>query len=158
MGNLREELKQRKPFRNLREEAVLNVWRTADFLAHHLQVLLKTRGVSQTQYNVLRILRGAGKEGIALGEIAGRMLTHDPDITRLMNRLVRRGLARRVRIREDRRVILARITAAGVKLLADLEGPVEQLIDEMMGALNGSQMEALIALLERARSSHDLNR
>src|SRR5579864_2545227 len=120
MGKLREELKQGKPFRNLKEEAVLNVWRTGDFVAHRLHLLLKIRGISQTQYNVLRILRGAGDHGLPSGEIAPRMLTHDPDITRLMDVLVRRRLARRVRLQQDRRVVLARITPAGVNLLAEL--------------------------------------
>ena len=152
MGKLREELKQRKPFRNHRDEAVLNVWRTSDFLAQRLQALLKTRGISQTQYNVLRILRGASPEGIPCGEIAGRMLTHDPDITRLMDRLVRRGLARRTRLRQDRRVVLAGITPAGSSLLAELESPVSHLIDEMMGHMPDSRLKTLIALLEAARN------
>jgi hypothetical protein len=103
MGKLREELKQGKPFRNLREEAILNVWRTGDLVANRLHQLLKTHGISQTQYNVLRILRGAGSDGLPCGEIAGRMLTRDPDTTRLMDRLVRRGFAHRTRLRQDRR-------------------------------------------------------
>jgi DNA-binding MarR family transcriptional regulator len=152
MAKLREELKQAKPFRNLREEAVLNVWRTGDFVARRLHVLLKTRGISQTQYNVLRILRGAGAEGMPSGEIAGRMLTHDPDVTRLLDRLVRRKLARRTRVRHDRRVILARITTAGADLLAELDPDVAQLIDQTMGHMEDSDLERLIALLEEARN------
>jgi DNA-binding MarR family transcriptional regulator len=152
VGKLLEELKQRKPFQNLREEAILNVWRTSDFLAYRLQMLLKTRSISQTQYNVLRILRGAGDNGIPFGEIAERMLTRDPDITRLMDRLVRRGFARRTRLGHDRRVILARITPSGTKLLAELDLPITQLEDETIGHMKSSQLKTLIALLEEARN------
>ena len=153
MGKLKEELKQHKPFRNLPEEAVLNVWRTGDYMARRLQALLKTRSISQTQYNVLRIMRGAGADGLACGEIGGRMLTQDPDITRLLDRLVRRGLARRTRLRQDRRVILARITPAGIRLLAELETPVAKLIDQIVGHMAKSQLEELIALLEKLRDA-----
>lgn len=152
MSKLQDELKQRRPFRNLPEEAILNVWRTGDFVGQRFQQLLKSHRISQTQYNVLRILRGTGNEGLPCGEIAERMLTRDPDITRLMDRLVRSGLARRVRLRQDRRVILAKITPAGVDLLDELERPVAELIDEMMGHMKASQLEMLIDLLEQARN------
>ncbi len=151
MGKLREELQQGKPFRNVREEAILNVWRTGDFVAHQLHQLLKTRGLSQTQYNVLRILRGAGKEGLPCGEIAGRMLTRDPDITRLMDRLVKQGTASRTRLRNDRRVIIARITAAGLSLLEEMDPAVAELIDGMMGHMKAARLQELIGLLEEVR-------
>jgi DNA-binding MarR family transcriptional regulator len=157
MGKLQRELKQRKPFRNLGEEAVLNVWRTGDFIARRLHELLKTGGISQTQYNVLRILRGAGADGIACGEIAGRLLTHDPDITRLMDRLVRRGFARRTRLRHDRRVILARITPAGASLLAEMDPLVAQLVDQIVGHIRDPQLKTLIHLLEKARNGEPRN-
>ncbi len=152
MSGLQNELKQSRPFRNLREEAILNVWRTADVLAQRLHSLLKVRGMSQTQYNVLRILRGAGTQGLPCGEIGSRMLTHDPDVTRLIDRLVHRGLARRARLRKDRRVVLAKITPAGMSLLADLDPFVGQLIDRMMGHMKESRLKALIALLVEARN------
>jgi len=152
MGNLRAELRQSRPFRNLREEAILNVWRTGDFVAGKLQRLLKTQGgISQTQYNVLRILRGSGEGGLPCGEIAGRMLTRDPDVTRLMDRLVRLGLARRARERQDRRVIRVRITPAGMKLVAGLEAPVNKLIDETLGHMKRAELRTLIALLSDVR-------
>lgn len=152
MGKLKEELLQAKPFRNPREEAVLNVWRTGDFVAHRLQQLLKTRGLSQTQYNVLRILRGAGKEGLPCGEIGDRMLTHDPDVTRLLDRLVRRKAATRTRLRNDRRVILARITPAGVELLKELDPLVDKLIDGMLGHMKTARLQTMIGLLEEMRN------
>jgi len=152
VSKLRDELKQNKPFANLREEAILNVWRTGDFMARHLQQLLKTRGLSQTQYNVLRILRGSGDQGLPSGEIAGRLLTQDPDVTRLMDRLVKQGLAKRTRLRQDRRVVLAKITPAGLAILAELETPVSELIHGLMAHVKDSQLQTLIAVLEEMRS------
>jgi len=151
MGKLREELQQQKPFRNVREEAILNVWRTGDFVAHQLHQLLKSRGISQTQYNVLRILNGAGKEGLPCGEIGGRMLTRDPDITRLMDRLVKHGMATRTRLRNDRRVIMARITPAGSSLLEEIDPLVGDLMDRMLAHMKTPRLESLIELLEEVR-------
>ncbi len=151
MSGLREEIKQSRPFVNIREETLLNLWRTADFVTQEAQQLFKSHGISQAQYNVLRILRGAGKEGLASGEIAARMIARDPDITRLMDRLERAGLARRSRLKDDRRVILASITARGLKLLDDLDHPVLQLIDKTLGHMNDSRLKTLISLLEQAR-------
>lgn len=158
MGNLQLELKQRKPFRSLKDEAILNVWRTGDFVAQRLHQRLKSKGITQTQYNVLRILRGAGDDGLPCSEIAGRMLTHDPDITRLLDRLVRGRLARRTRLRHDRRVILARITARGMRLLAEVDPLVNRLIDETMGHVKDRRLRTLIALLEEVRSGSDSRR
>jgi DNA-binding MarR family transcriptional regulator len=154
MGKLQDELQQRKPFRNLKEEAILNVWRTGDFVAQRLQQLLKTHGLSQTQYNVLRILRGAGEDGLPCGEIAGRLLTRDPDVTRLLDRLVRRRLARRTRITQDRRVILAKITPSGTHLLSGLDPLVDQLIDETLGHVKNARLQTLIELLEEVRTKN----
>jgi DNA-binding MarR family transcriptional regulator len=152
MSTLRDEIKQSKPFVNLREETLLNLWRTSDFVSQELQQLFKSHGVSHTQYNVLRILRGAGKAGLACGEISSRMIARDPDITRLMDRLERAGLARRGRLKHDRRVILASITAKGLKLLDDLDHPVVELIDKTLGHMNDSRLKTLITLLEQARA------
>ena len=151
MTDLRQELKQSKPFRNIREEAMLNIWRTGDILAHRLDLLLKKRGLTRTQYNFLRILRGAGEDGLPCGDVSERMLTHYPDVTRLVDRLARRGLARRVRTRQDRRVILAKITPPGVDLLGDLESPVAELVDGMMAILKDSDVRTLIRILEELR-------
>ncbi len=153
MDKLREEIKQSKPFANLREETLLNLWRTADAVSHGLQQILKSYGVSQAQYNVLRILRGAGKDGLACGEIGARLIARDPDITRLIDRLEKAGLARRGRMEGDRRVILAQITAKGLKLLGELDHPLEQLIDRTLGHMQDSRLKLLISLLEEARES-----
>ncbi len=151
-GKLQAQIKQSKPFVSLREEALLNLWRTSDQLNHVLQQLLKSHGISHTQYNVLRILRGAGPEGLATGEIAARMITRDPDITRLIDRLERAGLARRAGQKGDRRVILARITPKGLKLLGELDHPLMQLIEEKLGHMTDSRLRTLVGLLEQIRA------
>jgi DNA-binding MarR family transcriptional regulator len=149
---LRTEIKQTKPFANLREETLLNLWRTADAVSQGFQPLLKAHGISEPQYNVLRILRGAGKTGLACGEIGARMIQRDPDITRLIDRLERAGLAKRMRLKQDRRVILVGITGKGLKLLEELNHPLEQLMDVTLGHMPDSRLKQLIGLLEEARS------
>ena len=151
MAKLLDELKQRKPFRNTREEAILNVWRTGDYFAQQMRRILKPFGISQTQYNLLRILRGAGDEGLPCGEIGDRMLTSDPDITRLLDRLVRGKLARRVRPPRDRRVIIARITPAGLDLLRRVDPLISDMIDQSLGHMREYELKNLIALLEQMR-------
>src|SRR5918992_748846 len=121
---LRTEIHQTKPFASLEEEAFLNLQRTGDALLHGLEAALKPVGLSPSQYNVLRILRGAEAEGLACREVAERMVTRDPDITRLLDRLEARGLVIRARDREDRRVITVRITPEGLRLLQELDAPV----------------------------------
>jgi len=112
-GRLQSELRQSKPFACLEVEAVISVARTADALLRHLEEALKIAGLSPTQYNVLRILRGATPQGLACGEIAGRLITRDPDITRLLDRMEHRGLLERARETRDRRVENARSSAGG---------------------------------------------
>src|SRR3954462_12771022 len=115
--DMQTELKQRKPFTCREEELMLNIMRTADQLQRRMGELLKAAELSATQYNVLRILRGAGSEGLACGEISERMVTRDPDITRLLDPLEKRNLVTRSREKEDRRVVTARIAPAGLDLL-----------------------------------------
>jgi DNA-binding MarR family transcriptional regulator len=121
---LREEIQQQKPFESLEEEAVLNVLRTADVLRQRITAVLKPFKLSHSQYNVLRILRGAGLEGLACREIGERMITRDPDITQLLDRLESRGLLTRTSDQKDRRVITARITSEGLRLLEALDQPI----------------------------------
>jgi DNA-binding MarR family transcriptional regulator len=152
-GKLQTELQQAKPFTSLSEEALMNIWRSADVLEHPLRQLFKSHGISRTQYNVLRILRGAGPSGIPSGDIAERMLTRDPDITRLLDRLINTGLARRARSRSDRRVVFARITGDGLNLLESLDTPVQELTAGVLAHLSQSQLRTLIRLLEQARAT-----
>src|SRR5437868_13403260 len=118
---------ERKPRRAAcpEEMAFLDLLRTTDMLSRPLAQVLKTEDLSSTQYNVLRILRGT-PEGLTCGEISSRMITREPDITRLLDRLEKRGLISRRRDAKDRRVVMARITPEGMKLLARLDEPVRE--------------------------------
>lgn len=129
----------------------MNLQRTADALLRGVEELLKPAGLTPSQYNVLRILRGAGPEGLACGEIAARMLTRDPDMTRLLDRLDKRGLVSRARGTSDRRVVVTRITSAGLKLLAALDEPLEELHKKQLQHLGRDRLKQLSALLEQAR-------
>lgn len=150
-GRLRAEIKQKKPFQTPEQEAFLNLQRTADALMRAVAEVLKPAGLSPAQYNVLRILRGAGPEGLACREVGERMVTRDPDITRLLDRLEERGLVTRSREREDRRVITTRITEEGLRILKRLDGPVARVQERQLGHLGAHRLRALIALLEVAR-------
>ena len=145
---IQAEIQQTKPFTSLEDEALVALQRTADRLQWRLSEMLKAHGLSPTQYNALRILRGAGDQGRACSEIAERMINRDPDITRLVDRLERRGLAVRSREGQDRRVITTRITPAGLELLQALDVPVEDFNREMLGPLGEQRLQTLIRLLE----------
>jgi len=153
VGRLQKAIRQRRPFRSLEAEAFLNIEHTADALMRGMAELLKDADLSPTQYNVLRILRGAGPEGLACGEIADRMITRDPDITRLLDRLVRRGLVERTRDGRDRRVVTTTITREGVELLGSLDDPVQQLHARQLSHLGDRSLTRLVGLLEKARQA-----
>ncbi len=152
MGRAQKEIKPRKPFRRVEDEAFVTIQRTADALMQGVAAALKPKGLSPTQYNVLRILRGAEPDGLACREIADRMITRDPDITRLLDRLEDRGLVTRSRDRADRRVITTRITERGLHLLKELGGPIAALHADQLGHLGDGKLRALIDLLETARA------
>jgi DNA-binding MarR family transcriptional regulator len=145
--------KLRKASRSLEQEAYLSLQRTADALARAAEEAIKPSGLSGTQYNVLRILRGARPDGLHCGEVAARMITHDPDITRLLDRLEGRGLVARARGRKDRRVIRVRITPAGLRILAKLDKPIEEFHRRQLGHLGPRRLERLVELLNSARSA-----
>jgi DNA-binding MarR family transcriptional regulator len=149
---LREEIQQQRPFESLEQEAVLNVLRTADVLLQRITAVLKPFKLSHSQYNVLRILRGAGPEGLACRAIGERMITRDPDITRLLDRLEVRGLLTRTRDQKDRRVITARITAEGRRLLEELDQPIAEVDRQPLHHLGEQRLQTLIQLLELARA------
>ena len=133
------------------QEVFLQVQRTADRLMRDLEELLKPSKLSTTQYNVLRILRGAGPTGMACHEIACGMITRDPDMTRLLDRLEQRGLLSRQREKEDRRVIRTRISSQGLKLLRSLDEPVQALHRRQLAHLGDKRLRQLGTLLESAR-------
>jgi MarR family transcriptional regulator, organic hydroperoxide resistance regulator len=149
--SLRAELKQKLPFTSREQEAYLSVLRTADALQTQVEARLKEFGLTGTQYNALRILRGAGPEGLPCREIGERMITHDPDITRLLNRLEDRGFVERRGTKHDRRVIYGTVTAAGLKLLREMDGPIERQGREMLCHVGQDKLKQLIKLLERVR-------
>lgn len=129
----------------------MELLRTTDMLSRGLVWVLKREDVSPTQYNVLRILRGS-PEGLPCGEIASRMITRDPDVTRLLDRLERRELISRCRETKDRRTVMARITPEGLKLLARLDEPVLTAHRKQLGHLGRERLRALSELLSVARS------
>ena len=155
---LQAELKQRVPFRSREQEAYLSLLRTSDALQASVEARLREFGLTGTQYNALRILRGAEPEGLPCSEIGERMITRDPDITRLLNRLEKRGLVARVRAKADRRVIYGRITAAGLKLLREMDEPVEKHGREMLKHVRQEKLQQLIDLLELVRCGNSTRR
>jgi len=152
MSKLQAELKQNAPFRSREQEAYLSLLRTTDALETAFEAKLKEFGLTGTQYNALRILRGAGIDGLPCSEIGERMITRDPDITRLLNRLQKRGLVARERAKGDRRVIYGKIIAAGLKLLREMDEPVEKFGRDMLKHVSQERLQQLIDLLEVVRN------
>jgi MarR family transcriptional regulator, organic hydroperoxide resistance regulator len=148
---LREELRQNKPFPSVGQEAMLALMRTVDELRRRAAGLLQPVDLSMEQYNVLRILRGAGPGGLPTLEIAGRMVERQPGMTRLLDKLEAKGLASRVRCKEDRRQVLCRLTEAGAALLGSLDAPIEESSQRSFGALSPEELEQLVGLLDRIR-------
>jgi DNA-binding MarR family transcriptional regulator len=154
---LQAELKQKVPFTSREQEAYLSLLRTAGALETRVEAWLKQFGLTGTQYNALRILRGAGPEGSPCREIGERMITHDPDVTRLLNRLENRGLVHRTRAKHDRRVIYGKITGAGLKLLREIDAPIEKHGRKMLGHVGQEKLKQLIELLELVRRGKSLS-
>ena len=150
---LQDELKQTRPLGSLEEEVIVGLARTADALQRCLSAVLKKGGISPAQYNVLRILRGAGPSGLACREIGERMVTMDPDLTRLLDRLEARHLVTRARDGADRRVVTTRISQVGLELLAELEEPLQAENRRMLGHMGDDRLRTLAALLDEARAT-----
>ena len=152
-GKLKQEIKQTRPFTSLHEEVVLSMLRTADQLAVPMNDVLREANLSLSQYNVLRILRGAGEDGLPCGEISDRMVRRDPDLTRLLDRLEARELVARSRGTTDRRVVRATITKEGLRLLASLDDAVNDSVKKTLSHMPKDRLNALCELLEEARKS-----
>jgi|SRR5205823_4468108 DNA-binding MarR family transcriptional regulator len=153
MSRLQAEIRQSKPFGSLEEEALLALARTNDQLQRHYDEFFKPYHLTGTQYNALRILRGAGEAGLPCTEIAERMINRDPDITRLLARLEQRGFCTRVRDDNDRRVIFGRITPAGLKLLREIDQPIQALSHRLVSHMGEGALRSLIRLLDKIRDS-----
>ena len=148
---LRAELQQRKPFSSLEQEATLSIARTEAALREPMEELLKGADVSLTQYNVLRILRGAGPEGLTRNEIRDRLISRMPDVTRLLDRMEDAGWVSRVRETADRRCVATHLTRAGRTLVDSLDAPVQQEHERRLGHMTRTQLRTLIDLLSLAR-------
>ena len=146
------ELRQTRPFRSKVEEGVVGLFRTADVVRRVLGAVVGERGITLQQYNVLRILRGAGKDGIPTLEIGERMVEQAPGVTRLLDRLEAKGLVRRERCRTDRRQVLCWIEPAGTRLLSDLERPMRDAGRRRLAGLDTRGLETLITLMEAVRT------
>ncbi|MEJ7811358.1 MAG: MarR family transcriptional regulator [Gemmatimonadaceae bacterium] len=150
-SRLQQEIKQTRPFGSLEQEALLSVERTAAVLGHSLAEALKPYGITPTQYNVLRILRGAGKAGLCRHEVRDRLVSLVPDVTRLLDRLEDLRLVVRARDAEDRRLVTTRITAEGLRLLARLDAPMTEIHRQQLGHMDSRSLRSLIDLLATAR-------
>ncbi len=153
-GRLQKELKKKRPFDSPEQEAILSIARTADRFGICFARLFREFGLTPSQYNVLRILRGEGKP-LPILDIADRMIATVPGITGLIDRLESMGLVCRERSTEDRRVVFVAITAKGLDLLGRLDEPVEALHKRLIGHLSPAELRELSRLLEKARQGLD---
>ena len=153
VSKLKEELKQKSDFGSLEEEVTLSIARTAEFMMTAIAAVLKPSDLTVTQYNALRILRGAGPDGLMCGEVGERMVTKESDVTRLLDRLEARGLISRNRPPENRRVVMTTITKEGRELLDKLAPSVGECNERLSSALSAAEKRSLIAMLESIRTS-----
>ena len=152
MTGLKLEIVQDPPFASVEEEALLNLMRTSDTLHRAFHQKTRKWGITSTQYNVLRILRGAQPNGLTCSAIGDRMITAEPDITRLLNRLKGLKLIRQRRDSNDRRVVITHISEAGLELLRQMEPVIERAPQQLLGHLSPSEVAELIRLLELCRT------
>jgi MarR family 2-MHQ and catechol resistance regulon transcriptional repressor len=151
-SRLQNELKKRQPFKSVADEAVLSILRTSDCLDNRLGRLFRQYGLTSSQYNVLRILRGEGKPLPSL-EIASRMIQVVPAITGLIDRLEKQKMVVRRRCTEDRRVVFVELTPGTLDLLRRIDEPLAALQKRLMGGLKPEEMRTLSTLLAKARSN-----
>ena len=151
MATLRDEIRQTRAFDGPEQEAHLSIERTAAVLGHALAEVLKPFGITATQYNVLRILRGAGEAGLCRSDVRERLVAQVPDVTRILDRMEEGGLVERERDAADRRFVTTRITPAGLELLARLDGPMAEAHRRQLGHLGEDKLRTLVELLAEAR-------
>ena len=152
-ANLQSEIKQKKPFPRVTAEALLSVLRTAAVLEHQVNETLKPYGITHTQYNVLRILRGAGDNGLCGREVGERMVSRVPDVSRLLDRMEDTGLIKRERDPGDRRHVTARITRKGLAMLDQATPELEAVERARAGEIPTSQLQQLIEVLSTVRGN-----
>ena len=154
MSPLQKEIRQGKPFRSRGQEVVVALIRTADLVRRVVGRVLEPYDITVQQYNVLRILRGAGEQGLPTLEIGERMVEHAPGVTRLLDRLEVKGLVRRQRCPEDRRQVLCWLSPAGTELVEKLDEPVDSADAEAVAMLAPEEQERLLRLLDAVRAGH----
>ena len=152
-SKLQDEIKQAKPFESAQEELWLNLSRTTAMASHVVEQGLRQHGLSATQYNVLRILRGAGVQGLCQYEIGDRLVAQVPDVPRIVDRMEKAGWVLRQRGASDRRIVMASLTPAGLNLVNSLDEPVVQMIGGIFAGLEEAQVAILNELLVAARSA-----
>jgi DNA-binding MarR family transcriptional regulator len=153
MAALKQEIAQQRPFSSIEEEALLNVMRTSDCLQRAFVRRTRHWGITPTQYNVLRILRGAQPQGLTCSEVGERMITAVPDITRLLARMKAQKFIRQQRDKKDRRVVWTQISATGLELLSNIDPEITQIPGELLGHLDRKELDEFIRLLELARQN-----
>lgn len=151
---LQHELKMTRPFESVAHEAHLSIARTAALLEHAVDEVFRDQPITATQFNVLRILRGAGVDGLCRAEIGARMIRRVPDVTRLIDRLEEAGLVARDREGRDRRYVTTRITAKGLALLDDVDPRVAALHERLLGHVTPEKLQQLVTLLAFVREAH----
>jgi DNA-binding MarR family transcriptional regulator len=137
----------------LEDQAFIALQKAADSLGQHAEQLVKANGLTGAQYNVLRILRGAEPDGLGCSSIGDRMISHDPDMTRLLDRMEKRGLITRKRQSDDRRVVKTRITTEGLSILRKLDQPIRELHKRQFREISAAQLKNLIEILDQIVSS-----
>jgi DNA-binding MarR family transcriptional regulator len=152
MAGLKLEIVQEPPFFSVEEEALLNLMRTSDCLHRAFHLKIRDWGLTSTQYNVLRILRGARPHGLTCSAIGDRMITAEPDITRLLSRLKALKFVRQQRDPHDRRAIWTKISETGLELLEQMDPTIQRVPKDLLGHLEKAELAEFIRLLELARS------
>ena len=152
-AGLQQEIKQAVPFASLQEEVSLNLSRTAAMMLHGLEQKLRPHGLSLTQYNVLRILKGAGEQGLCQYEIRERLVAQVPDVPRILDRMAKAGWVQRVRAASDRRMVMTSLTVDGLRLVDELKAPIECATAELFPLLDAAELAQLNGLLVAARGA-----
>jgi DNA-binding MarR family transcriptional regulator len=154
VGTLASEIKQKKPFMALGHEAVLGLLRTNEIVRNSIIDEIGLEDITLPQYNVLRILRGAGSDGLPTLEIANRLVERTPGVTRMINRLIDKHLVERERSKADRRIVYCSITSVGLALLKRYDKPVQKSYEVALGMLSDSETKQLVRLLDKIRAHH----
>ncbi|SRR5260370_3240977 len=145
-------LKQNRPFVSLEQEVYLTILRTASELSHAVDQFFRPFGITSSQYNVLRILRGTGTDGLCRNEISERMVTATPDMSRLLDRIEKAGWVTRKRAEEDRRQVSTHITKSGMELLARLEKPIGDFVAPLFAGATVSDLKTVLKVNDRIRT------